>query len=243
MGTRGGNGDGRPADNGGQPEGLPDLPPEWGTIVIPDDPADLAEQAHEVRRELRREIRKARWRRRFGLTLGPNGETQPSLGLPLLIMSIAILATLTSLFVVAWPGTRPRVDPGPSASTAGRQVPDLVMLDGAGAPVRVRELVPAAILLIDGCTCHELVTETVRSAAPGVSVLAVDRTVPSFAPTASTAAIPLADREGALRSTLQLGPPTGAAAVVLVRRDGIIAYAVPAARSLDDFRGPLAQLS
>src|SRR5262245_40981798 len=118
MGTLGGgNGDGRSPDNGGQPEGLPGLPPEWGTIVIPDDPAELAGEADEVRKELGREIRRNRWRRRFGLAIGPSGETQPSLGLPLLIMSIAILATLTSLFVVAWPGSSRRVDPTIEAST------------------------------------------------------------------------------------------------------------------------------
>src|SRR3954464_9707963 len=44
-------------DNGGPPPGgggLPDLPPEWGVIIIPDDPSELAPEIDEVRRELRR---------------------------------------------------------------------------------------------------------------------------------------------------------------------------------------------
>ena len=43
MGSlRGGDGDGRPPpDNGG----LPDLPPEWGTVVVPDDLAELEREA------------------------------------------------------------------------------------------------------------------------------------------------------------------------------------------------------
>lgn len=244
MGTLGGgNGDGRPADNGGQPEGLPDLPPEWGTIVIPDDPAELAGEADEIRRELRREIRRSRWRRRFGLTLRPAGESQPSLGLPLLIMSIAVLATLTSLFVVAWPGTRPRVDPGVTASPANLPIPRLVLQDGSGNPVLINDLMPTVILMVEGCLCTELVAETVRITPPGVAVLAVDRTVPSLAPAPSgapTRPTPLADRDGALRSSLGLGQPGGAATVVLVRRDGNW-RTVPAVRSVDQIRGPLAE--
>src|SRR5262245_27143844 len=105
MGTLGDNGGNRPPDNGGQPDGVPDLPPEWGVIVIPDDPAELAEEAACVRRELRREARRDRWRRR--LHLPPRGSTDDSaaVGIPLLIMTIAVLATLTSLFAVAWPGS------------------------------------------------------------------------------------------------------------------------------------------
>src|SRR3954463_12808252 len=49
MGTRrDGNGNGWP------PDGLPDLPPEWGTVIIPDDLSELAEESSRVRRELRR---------------------------------------------------------------------------------------------------------------------------------------------------------------------------------------------
>ncbi len=63
MGTlRGDNGGGRPPDGGG----LPDLPPEWGTVVIPDDLTELDDEAAVIRRDFRRQARRNRWRRRFG---------------------------------------------------------------------------------------------------------------------------------------------------------------------------------
>src|SRR5437763_13176165 len=103
MGTlRGDNGGERPPDGGG----VPDLPPEWGTIVIPDDASALDQEAALVRKEMRRLSRRNRWRRRFGLPALVHGSVDddtPALGLPLLIMSIAIIATLTSLFAIAWP--------------------------------------------------------------------------------------------------------------------------------------------
>src|SRR5690606_6148008 len=90
MGTLGGgNGGERPSDGGNRPDGLPGLPPEWGRIVIPDDPADLAEEATEVRRELRREARRRRIRRLLRLPARPDPDEQ-SIRIPLIIMAIAI---------------------------------------------------------------------------------------------------------------------------------------------------------
>jgi hypothetical protein len=250
MGTLGGgNGGGRPPDNGGQPEGLPGLPPEWGTIVIPDDAAELAQEADEIRRQLRRQARRERWRRRLGLPAGPNGTGQPSLGLPLLIMSIAIMATLTSLFAVAWPGGGRTIGTSTGQSAPAQQraaaVLDVILQDRTGTPVRIRELFPAVILLIDGCVCTDLVTATERITAPGVAVLAVDTIAPSLAPATtgtSVAARPLADRTGQLRAVLALTPAGGSASVVLIRRDGAVAHTVPATRTVDAFRNELAQL-
>jgi len=262
MGTLGGgNGGGRPPDNGGQPEGLPDLPPEWGTVVVPDDPAALAREAEEVRRQLRRLSRRNRWRRRFGLPLLPPGTTQPSLGLPLMIMTIAVVATLTSLFAVTWPGRTGRVpvDPGASSVPATRHpVPNLALTDSTGSLVRLPDVVPAVILLIDGCACAELVAATAKASAPGVTVLTVDRTAPSraSAPAASDPAAgpqtgpapapvrALADPEGRLRAALKLGQPAGgvAAGIALVGRDGMLVHTLPAARTVDDFRTHLATL-
>ena len=44
------NGNDPPQDDRGR--GLSGLPPEWGTIVIPDDPSELAGEADQIRREL-----------------------------------------------------------------------------------------------------------------------------------------------------------------------------------------------
>lgn len=256
MGTLGGsNGDGWPAEGGGQPDGLPGLPPEWGTIVIPDDPAELADEAAEVRREMRRQARRRAWRRRLGLPPRPADEqSQPSLGLPLLIMSIAVIATLTSLFVVAWPGRTDRAVLEPLASEgvafstpatgtpAISALPDLALADAGGGAIRLAELVPAALLLVDGCaTCDELVSATVAAAPDPVTVLVVDRTVPTLA-TSLAAVHRLADPHGRLRDTLGLDPPDQLAAVVLVARDGEIITVLTAVDSVDSFSTALAGL-
>lgn len=113
MGTRSdGNGNGWP------PDGLPDLPPEWGTIVIPDDPSELAQESSRVRRELRRHARQRRWRRRLHLSPPkppPTDDDVPTLGVPLLVISIAVIATLVSLFAIAWPTSQVRPDLQPTA--------------------------------------------------------------------------------------------------------------------------------
>jgi hypothetical protein len=247
----GGNGDGWPPEGGGQSDGLPGLPPEWGTVVIPDDPAELADEAAEVRREMRRRARRAAWRRRLGLPPRTAGEdAQPSLGLPLLIMSIAVIATLTSLFAVAWPGRNnhqglgPQSSRGAAAGTAvAEAVPDLVLTDLAGTPVRLKELSPAALLLVDDCTtCDDLVAATVATAPAPVTVLVVGRTPPTLAPSLAKLRR-LEDPQQRLRERLRLGPPGQLAAVVLVARGGQVVQKLSAVKSVDNFRAELVKLT
>src|SRR3954468_13841281 len=84
--------------------GLPDLPPDWGPIVIPDNAAELAPDASALRRERRRIARRRRLRRLVGRPdrAATPGSGQPSVGVPLVIMAVAILTTMISLFVVIW---------------------------------------------------------------------------------------------------------------------------------------------
>jgi hypothetical protein len=274
SGLGGGNGDGWPPDGGGQPDGLPGLPPEWGTIVIPDDPAELATEATKVRRELRRQARRATWRRRFGLPQKAAGDDsqQPSLGLPLLIMSIAVIATLTSLFAVAWPGrnNHPILAPNTprqtvAGATSGRKVPDLALTDATGTAVRLRDLVPAALVLVDGCRCAELVFATVAAAPQAVQVVTIGRTAPTLSPpvaspakavapsgpasaASATASIiahlrALADPRDELRSALGLAPPGTQAMVVLVSQTGDVIRTLSNVDSIDQYKADLAQLT
>ena len=83
------NGGGMPPDDGGgaYPGDLPDFPPEWGTIVIPDDAAELDEDAHALRRELRRDSRRGRLRSAFGLASAD--QDAPSLGVPVVSVTLA----------------------------------------------------------------------------------------------------------------------------------------------------------
>lgn len=105
--------------------GLPDLPPEWGEVLIPDDAAELDEEATDLRKELRKEARSARrratrerWKRRLHLPSRLDDPEEPSLVLPMLVLGIALTITLLSLLMIAWPNliksTPDHVNPGPS---------------------------------------------------------------------------------------------------------------------------------
>lgn len=110
---------------GAKGNGLPDLPPEWGEVVIPDDAAELDDEATEIRKELKHEVRRerrrasrARWRRWLHLPERLDNPEEPSLLLPMLVLGIALLITLLSLLMIAWPSlvrtTPEHIEPGPS---------------------------------------------------------------------------------------------------------------------------------
>lgn len=105
---------------GTQGSGLPDLPPEWGEVIIPDNAAELDREAARVRKELRRQSRRRRWRKRLHLPAHIDDPEHPSLLLPLMVLGAAILITLMSLILVAWPSlTRPpqeQFPPSPASS-------------------------------------------------------------------------------------------------------------------------------
>ncbi len=78
--------------------GLPDLPPEWGRIVVPDNASGLEAEAEQVRRELR---------------LSPPTRAA---ALPLLALLVAMVTTLAGLTAVIWaqsPDRRYRRRPPP----------------------------------------------------------------------------------------------------------------------------------
>jgi hypothetical protein len=268
MGTlRGDNGGERPPEGGG----VPDLPPEWGLIVIPDDASELDDEATALRREWRRSARINRWRQRVGLAPVKIGRRSSgtSLTLPLLIMSIAIVATLTSLFALVWPNHPVRRAPNaePSAATSAATLADLTLLDSSAAPVRLRDNLPAVILLVDGCACTDLISATASAAPAGVTVLAIGESAPplpgagataSGGPAGQGSAAPdkqqagsapararlraLADPGGLLRTTFHVGRTTaGEAVAVLVRKGGQILDAVTVT-AVDQIRAQLPRL-
>lgn len=151
-------GGGVPPDDGSFREGLPDLPPEWGTIVVPDDPAALAAEASEVRRELRRQALRNRLRALVGL--GPSRPDASSLGVPLVIMAVAVITTLVSLFVVSWDQRRSTAPVGPEAlQQTAPPLTEVTLTDASGSRVRLGDVLPAMLLLVDGCDCPELINE------------------------------------------------------------------------------------
>src|SRR5690349_7377150 len=97
------------SDNGGWPpdggssDELPDLPEEWGVIVIPDDLSELSDEVEAVRAELHLAPPPNRWQRFVRRPAMRRLRKAGSLLLraPVLIVSMAILVTAASLFASA----------------------------------------------------------------------------------------------------------------------------------------------
>ncbi|GAA1822389.1 hypothetical protein GCM10009682_48410 [Luedemannella flava] len=232
---------GAPPPDDGTPHGVPDLPPEWGTIVIPDNAAELDREAAQVRRELRRGTRGGRLRKIFGVPANPNG-----LGVPLIIMSVAVITTLISLFVVTWdrrPATYTAAPP--TVSTAGTPLPDLTFTNAAGATVTLRPTLPAVVLLVDGCDCATLIRDTAGLAPPGVTVVVVAATLPKIAE-ARPDTVALADPQGVLRGRYAAGSGQAgarAATALFVDRQGTVRTTVPDVTSIARLGTAMADLA
>ncbi|GAA1598184.1 hypothetical protein [Actinoplanes couchii] len=259
---------GRPP-GGGSPDDLPDFPEEWGVIVIPDDLSELADEVEAVRAELRTGPPLTGWQlfvrrpgvrrlRRFGTLL---------MRTPALIVSVAVLVTVASLFASAWPG--PARQPatqrtaGTTPSPAGK-LPALDMIGTDGQSVSILSSLPAVLLLTDGCDCARLLDDTVAAIDPGVTVLAITTagvsadvsTGVSAGPSAATGVLPttrtpradgknvtfLQDRTDTLRTQLDLSDPDGTAAAILVNRTGDIVRIHARTASIETIRPDLARL-
>jgi len=227
-----------PEDGGSHRDDLPELPPEWGAVVIPDDPSELAEEAAAIRRELRRVGRGGALRRAVGLPPAPVRSTEetPGVGIPLIIMGVAVLTTLISLFVVTW-DRRPAV-PQPTAAVE-QSLRELAFSDSSGQPVKLGTLLPAVVLLVDGCDCTDLIVDTAR-AVPTVAVIPIGRAVPVVTGAPSNVRA-LADANGFLRQRYARGVSlTSMTAVALfIDRGGTIVSTVPSAHGLGDLSAHL----
>jgi hypothetical protein len=242
------NGDGTPpSDNGG----VPDLPPEWGVVLIPDDPAELDRESSQLRREQRRSVRRAKWRRRFGLPpkVG-HDDDNPPVGTPLLIMAIAIVAALTSLFAITL-STRTNsgtnTPPTPAAPAVTPQMIDLSLPDADG---HEHSLLfpkhPEVILILDGFTSSDsLIKDTADNAPTGARVVVVDTTLPVVP--IGVSALNLIDKQQVLLSTYGGGPdhhktPAGQVTALLVDSAGTVTRVVNHANGVDLFKADLQAL-
>lgn len=249
MGTlRGDNGGGeRPQDGG-----LPDLPPEWGTIIIPDDAAALDAEGASIRRQFRRAAMRSRWRRRLHLPPEPVRRTtddSPGLVVPLLIMSIAVIATLASLFAVAWPGRAAHPVPhvGAPSPAAPVSLTGISLQTADGAQVALKDLSPAVILLVEGCTCEKLISSTVEAVAGTTSTTKV-LVVANHPPTLpgglneKVTVRAFADPNNSLRATVPVLAGDRTSSAVLVGSNGNVVKAVRAVTTPDDFHEELSKL-
>ena len=255
MGSRSDNGGGWPHD-GGSPDDLPDLPEEWGVIVIPDDLSELDDEVRAVRAELHLPEHRTRWQRfadrpalrglrRFGAA---------ALRAPVLIISLAVLVTIASLFASTWPG--PPRSPATQRTATNTQdradtLPALELMGPDGGTVALRGRLPAVVLLTDDCDCGQLVADTIAAVRPEIAVVTVSSTAPPPGTVPPTGAAPQAqgkivrslhDPTSELRSHLDLGTPDGTAAAVLVNRDGEIVRRLPRIAAASDLRADLARL-
>jgi hypothetical protein len=212
------NGGGPPEDGGARPGDLPEFPPEWGTIVIPDDASELEAESTALRKELRRSSRRARLRTLLGLP--QPGHDSPSLGVPVVIMAVAVITTLLSLFVVTWdrrsvgqPLPVTSADQSGTGTNASPPIPlsDVTLADSAGTQVRVGSVLPAVVLFTEGCDCAKLITAVAGAMPASVTVLPIARKAPCAAGTAANVHC-LADPDGSVThrfptASTASGPP------------------------------------
>ncbi|MFV2113444.1 hypothetical protein ACFHW0_14035 [Micromonospora sp. LOL_025] len=220
--------------------GLPDLPPEWGRVVVPDDASALAAEAEQIRRELGHTSRRT----------VPRPPARSAFALPLLVLLVAVLTTLAGLAAVTWPRSgRSTPEPTPTpyappAGSAGRPLPALDLVDAGQSPVPLRGLVPAMIILVDGCPCPDDVATAAALAPAGVTVVTVAGARPVRAtPSAGATVRPLADPAGGLRAFLHLPARPGTVTALLVDRSGVLVKVVPEIHSAEDYRADLTRLA
>jgi hypothetical protein len=189
-------GGGPPEDGGAYRRELPGLPPEWGTIVVPDDAAELDAEATAVRRELRREAMRSRW---HALTArGPGRRDREPPSVPVVIMTVAVITTLLSLFAVTWDQRRSATEPvGPDqARQTALPLADISLPDASGKLVRLADVLPALLLLVEeNCDCADLIRAIAAAAPPVVTVV----------PVSTRATCPV----GTEKKVLCLADPTG----------------------------------
>lgn len=244
MGSGFDNGQERPS--GGRDDGLPEIPADWGPLVIPDDPAELATESDAVRRELRqlrRQVGRRNLVRRLSgrapvpgtLQVGPGHTDPPTLALPLLIMAIAVIASLVSLFALSWPAgtalrparTGPSAEPTANALLAEPTMANLVLKDPNGEAVSLVNLRPSILVLAEMCDCTGLEADLIGLVDAQVQVVVIT-TVETVA--VDPRARLLTDPGGQVRAafagsaggTNRLGPsaPPAGASLLLVNRAG-----------------------
>jgi hypothetical protein len=255
VGSFSDNGGDRPND-GGQSDDLPELPEEWGVIVIPDDLSELADEVRAVRAELALSAPQTRWERLRGRPAIRRLRRIADAGLraPVLIISLALLVTVASLFASAWSG--PARSPATQRTANGAEdhgdtLPALELADADGHAVALRAQLPAVILLVDGCACTQLVADTVAAVRPEIAVVTVTSARPSTGTVPPTGATPqaqgkkireLRDPTSELRKSLKLAAPDGTAAAVLVKRGGKIIRTEARTLSINSLTADLARL-
>jgi hypothetical protein len=237
--------------NGGEPvepdSPFADLPAEWASLVIPDDPSSLAAEATAVRLELAHERRRHRRQRLLAAALPRYGTSTPLVGFLALVLTafacllVAVLPSGAPL-QRAQPLAAPAVPPG----RGGGLLPDVQLADRLGSTFPVRDVRPGVVLIVgDNCDCEGLIAEYTNATAEArVRLVVVGQDRAPLLPETGVRgrAVSATDPAGRLRSgltqTLDPGPRA-----VLVRADGVIFRDVLDGRNVVTLRQDLAALT
>lgn len=255
MGSFGDNGGDSPYD-GGSPDDLPELPEEWGVIVIPDDVSELADEVRAVQAELAISAPSTRWEQFAARPAVRRLRRIASAGVraPVLIISMAVLVTVASLFASAWPGPARTPATQRTANTTDDRsdtLPALELLGKDGKAVALRGQLPAVILLTDSCDCKELIDDAIAAVRPEITVVTVSAVRPTAGTAPPTGAAPqalgktvreLRDPTDELRKHFDLAAPDGTAAALLVNRGGQIVRKEVRTVSITTLKADLARL-
>jgi hypothetical protein len=236
------------SDEPGHNGELRGLPPEWGTIVVPDDLRDLADEVTRIQAELAVAKPQSRLRRRLsfrraGLLSGP-----------LLALILFLVAAIGSLMVVVLPKPvrPPKREPLASSTAAvgvaGGLAPALQLTGEGAGTAPLRQFRPA-VLLISPPTCptcatvrNQMVMAAEETQLTVVWITESDEAVTIPPGTAEGRIVSLADPKGATRLAVPGASGTGPTAV-LIRSDGQITQGLPNVSAPDRLRPQLAALT
>jgi len=220
------------------------LPPEWGTIVVPDDLRELADEVARVRAELAPRHLTGRRRR----------SRRPGISGPLCALILFLVAAMGSLLVIVLPKPsrpprrEPLASPSVAVGVAGGLVPGLSLAGRGAQGASLRDFRPAVLLISPaGCTTctsvrNQLVTVTDETQLTVVWITESSQAITEIPGLSADRLVSLADPGGTTRAAIAGVSATGPTAV-LVRTDGRIRRIVPNVTDPAPLRPELAALT
>lgn len=210
----------------GHGDEIPDLPPEWAGIVIPDDARELAAEAEQLRRERRDARRRARFERVFRT----GSWRQHGVSGPLVALVLAVLAFFGSFVLLVPTQNTPTPKRGPLAKPTadpghiGGLLPGLTLPEAGGGTLAVRDVRPALVALVPrGCGCRDTLTGLIdQTHDTRVRVLIVSGadspSLPASAPAYRVKAV--ADPQWRIGNAY--GAPMDGVTALFVRANGVV---------------------
>jgi muconolactone delta-isomerase len=236
------------SDEPGHNGELRGLPPEWGTIVVPDDLRDLADEVARIQAEIAAARPASRLRRRW------SWRRAGRLSGPLLALILFLVAAIGSLMVVVLPKParpprrEPLASPSVAAGVAGGLAPAIRLAGDDNQSAALRQFRPAVFLLSPASckTCAAVRNQMVLAAdETQLVVVWITESKKAITVPAGTKAgqiISLADPSGSTRKAVPGSSATGPTAV-LIRNDGLISTVLPDIANPSELRPQLAALT